>query len=65
MVCAGIYKDDGPFNVMIDITKIKKLHTIPSATEVSFLYCSEINQDDIFIITLAATPFVAIYHVNY
>nr|XP_058949586.1 xanthine dehydrogenase/oxidase-like isoform X1 [Pocillopora verrucosa] len=30
----GIYKNDGPFDVMIDITKIEKLHTIPSVTEV-------------------------------
>ncbi|KAL9979239.1 hypothetical protein ACROYT_G016871 [Oculina patagonica] len=30
----GIFKNDGPFDVMIDITKVKELHTIPSATEV-------------------------------
>ncbi|KAJ7381027.1 hypothetical protein OS493_004623 [Desmophyllum pertusum] len=34
-VCCGIFKNDGPFDVMIDITKVEKLHTIPpSATEV-------------------------------
>ena len=35
--CAGIYKNDGPFDVMIDISKVKQLHTIPSATEVCYL----------------------------
>lgn len=34
VVFAGIYKDDGPFDVMIDITQIKELHTVPSASEV-------------------------------
>lgn len=29
----GIYKNDGPFDVMIDISKIEQLHTIPSETE--------------------------------
>ena len=37
LVFAGIYKNDGPFDVMIDITKIEKLHTIPSVTEVHYL----------------------------
>lgn len=31
---AGIYKNDGPFDVMIDISQIKELHTIPSTNEV-------------------------------
>lgn len=29
----GIYKNDGPFDVMIDISQIKELHTIPSTNE--------------------------------
>ena len=37
LVFAGIYKNDGPFDVMINITKIEKLHTIPSVTEVHYL----------------------------
>lgn len=32
--CAGIYKKDGPFDVLIDISQIKELHTIPSTNEV-------------------------------
>lgn len=36
ITCAGIFKNDGPFDVMIDITKVKELHTIPSATEVCY-----------------------------
>ncbi|CAH3170659.1 unnamed protein product [Porites lobata] len=29
----GIYKKDGPFDVLIDISQIKELHTIPSRNE--------------------------------
>ena len=36
-VPVGIYKIDGPFDVMIDISKIEQLHTIPSETEVCML----------------------------
>ena len=36
-VPVGIYKNDGPFDVMIDISKIEQLHTIPSETEVCML----------------------------
>lgn len=38
LVCTGIYKNDGPFDVMIDITKIEQLHTIPSETEVCYYF---------------------------
>ena len=34
VVFAGIYKGDGPFDVMIDITQIKELHAVPSTSEV-------------------------------
>ncbi|XP_068702018.1 xanthine dehydrogenase/oxidase-like [Montipora foliosa] len=31
----GIYKNDGPFEVMIDISQIKELHTVPSSSQTS------------------------------
>ena len=39
-VPVGIFKNDGPFDVMIDISKIQQLHTIPSETEVC--YCARL-----------------------
>lgn len=32
---SGIYKNEGPFEVLIDINQIKELHTVPSSGEVS------------------------------
>ena len=42
-VPVGIYKNDGPFDVMIDISKIEQLHTIPSETEVCYYVCYYFN----------------------
>ena len=34
LLLAGIYKNDGPFDVMIDINQIEELHNVPSNTKV-------------------------------
>lgn len=35
LIFSGIFKNEGPFEVLIDISQIKELHTVPNSSEVS------------------------------